>query len=301
MIKTPPGWGADLLSHAYHSITAVQPGSMDSASAPTTMRRLEWADLRWALARGMEDFGASRSDVILICVIYPLLGLLLARLAFGYDMLPLVFPLASGFALIGPLAAVGLNEMSRRREQGLSAAWADAFRVFRSPSIHGIVLLGVVLILMFLFWLLLSNAIYNLTLGPKPPVSLASFVHDVVATRAGWTMAVAGIGTGFLFAVVALTISVVSFPMMLDRNVSLETAVRTSVGSWSTIRHDGGVGTDHRRRPGHRIDTAAARPDLRHAGARPRDLASLSAGGAALAHFSLPVQAENGLSLCLIA
>jgi len=232
MIKTPPGWGAAILTQAYQSVTTVRSGwtasGTEHASAPPTVQRIGFADLRWALGRGLEDFGASRTDVVFLCVIYPVLGLLLARVAFGYELLPLIFPMASGFALVGPLAAVGLNEMSRRREQGLSAGWADAFGVFRSPSIHAIVLLGVVLILLFLFWLLLSNAIYNLTLGPRPPTSLSSFAHDVIATRAGWTMAFVGVGTGFVFAVVALTISVVSFPLLLDQNVPLETAVRTS-------------------------------------------------------------------------
>jgi uncharacterized membrane protein len=228
MIRTPPGWGADVLTHAYQSITSPRSSRLASGPATVNVRRIEFADLRWALARGIEDFGASRTDVIFLCVVYPLLGLLLARLASGYDLLPLVFPLASGFALVGPLAAVGLNEMSRRRELGMQPGWADAFGVFRSPAIGGIVLLGAILLTMFLFWLILSNVVYNLTLGPQPPASLTTFIHDVFFTHAGRTMAVAGVGAGFLLAVGALTISVVSFPMLLDQNVPLETAVRTS-------------------------------------------------------------------------
>ena len=107
--------------------------------------------------------------------------------------------------------------------------------MFRSPSIGSIILLGVVL-MMFLFWLVLSNAIYNLTLGPQPPASLGSFIYNVLYTHAGRTMVVVGIGSGFVFAVVALTISAVSFPMLLDRNVSLETAVRTSAAVVGAIR-----------------------------------------------------------------
>jgi uncharacterized membrane protein len=231
MIKTPPGWGADMLAQAYQSVASARPGWLINPPGTVTVRRIGTDDLKWALRRGMDDFAASRTDIGFLCIVYPLVGLLLARVAFGYDMLPLLFPLASGFALIGPLAAVGLNEMSRRRELGLSATWADAFAVFRSPAIGGIVLLGLVLVMLLLFWLVLSNVVYDLTLGPQPPASVAAFAHNVVFTRAGHAMALIGIASGFVLAVIALTISVVSFPLLLDRNVSLETAVRTSASA----------------------------------------------------------------------
>ncbi len=229
MIRTPPGWGADVITQAYRSMTLTSDIDNRETSDTPAIRRITDEDLRWALKRGWEDFKASRSDVVFLCVLYPLVGLLLARLAFGYEMLPLVFPLVSGFALLGPLAAVGLNEMSRRRELGLSAGWADAFKVFRSPSFHAIALLGLALMMIFVFWLLAAQVIYNITLGPRPPVSVDTFVHDVLHTRAGAAMAFLGCGVGFVFAAIALGISAVSFPMLLDRKVSFETAMKTSI------------------------------------------------------------------------
>ena len=86
--------------------------------------------------RGLDDFEAYRTDVIFLCLIYPVVGIAVAWLTFGYEMLPLLFPLASGFALVGPVAAVGLYEMSRRREQGIRITWADAFRVVQIARVR---------------------------------------------------------------------------------------------------------------------------------------------------------------------
>jgi uncharacterized membrane protein len=200
------------------------------ASLPAVCR-IKAADLRDALVRGLDDFGAYRTDVIFLCLVYPLVGIALVWLTFGNEFLPLLFPLASGFALVGPVAAVGLYEMSRRREQGISITWADAFGAISSPAFGAILVLGMLLLAILLFWLLVATVIYQLTLGPEPPVSVAAFVRDVFTTRVGWAMIVVGVGVGFLFALLVLAISVVSFPLLLDRNVGLRTAVLTSISA----------------------------------------------------------------------
>ena len=232
LIQSPIAWIGDRLDRAFHTVGSASDQEYwheDRTTGTLSVRRIGFDDLRQALSNGLADFAANRTDVIFLCVIYPLAGLVLARLASGYGVVPLLFPLASGFALVGPLAAVGLTEMSRRREQGAEVRWIDAFGVVRSPSIGGIAGLGLLLIAIFLLWLTSADAIYALTLGPKPPVSIAAFAHAVFATRAGWAMIVVGMSVGFLFALLVLAISVVSFPVLLDRDVKMETAIWTSI------------------------------------------------------------------------
>jgi uncharacterized membrane protein len=232
-IRHPLEWGADQLKtanmaveRASHSLRS--PADLSEAAVPA-VRKIEVADLMDVLASGLRDFGAYRTDVIFLCIIYPLAGLLLVSVAFGYDMLPMLFPLASGFALIGPVAAVGLYEMSRRSEQGIDITWADAFGVVSAPAFGAILVLGLILLAIFLLWLAAAYAIWLITLGPVPPASIGAFVHEVLTTGAGWTMIVVGVGVGFLFALVVLAISVLSFPLLLDRDVGLYMAVATSV------------------------------------------------------------------------
>jgi uncharacterized membrane protein len=231
-IRNPVEWSLDQLKSAGTTIELLVAGRrVRDDLAPPAIRRIGAADIKDAIAKGVEDFAAFRDDVVLICVIYPVAGLILARLAFGYALLPLVFPLASGFALVGPFAAVLLYEMSRRRERGLEASWADAFAIVHSPANGAILALGLMLLVLFMLWLGAAWQIYALTLGPEPPASILGFARDVLTTERGWAMIAIGVGVGFLFAVLALSISVVSFPLLIDRKVRLSTAIKTSVAA----------------------------------------------------------------------
>jgi uncharacterized membrane protein len=234
-IRNPIEWGWDQITLAALTVGSLGRslgGSEESRSAPLpAVSTIKVTDLRHALIRGLDDFGAYRTDVIFLCLIYPLVGISLAWLTFGYETLPLLFPLASGFALVGPVAAVGLYEISRRRERGIPVTWADAFGAISSPAFGAILVLGLVLLGIFLLWLLVADVIYQITLGPEPPASIAAFVRDVFTTSAGWTMIVVGVGVGFFFALLVLAISVVSFPLLLDRDVGLRTAVLTSISA----------------------------------------------------------------------
>ena len=210
------------------SYSHILTGASTTASRPV-VRRIAPSDLFDALARGVDDFMAMPSHAVFLCVIYPLLGLVMIGAAVGGTMLPLAFPIAAGFALIGPLAAIGLYELSRRREAGLDSSSSHAFDVLHSPSLGAIVATGVLLMAIFLLWLVAAEALYIASFGYAPPGSISKFANDVFTTPAGWTLIVVGTAIGFMFAVVALSIGAISFPLLLDRDVGAAVALATSI------------------------------------------------------------------------
>jgi uncharacterized membrane protein len=198
-------------------------------TAGPIIRRIGLSDLHDALRRGWEDFKEVPSHAIILCVIYPVLGLVLARIVLGYSVLPLLFPLAAGFALLGPFAALGLYELSRRRERGEEPSAWDALDVLRSPSFGAMLGLGTLLLALFVTWIATAQAIYVAVFGYEAAAEIPDFASRVLTTTQGWWLIIVGCGVGFLFAVVALCISVVSFPMMLDRHVGTGEAMVTSL------------------------------------------------------------------------
>lgn len=200
------------------------------ASAPLpVVRKIGLRDLKDALAKGMADFAAIPTHAVFLIVIYPILGIALAAATLRYDVFPMLFPLAAGFALIGPVAAIGLYELSRRREQSGEVSWESAFGVMHSPSLGGIVVLAILLALIFVLWLAVAQAIYVANFGYTPATAIPDFIDRVFHTPAGWNLIIVGNGVGFLFALVVFAISVVSFPLLLDRDVGVAAALVTSV------------------------------------------------------------------------
>lgn len=230
-IGNPLSWTAQTLAHAGQHVAANAAALGGEAIGPADIRvnTIGLADIREALRRGIDDVAAFRSYVFLLCLIYPVAGLLLAWGIYRQELLPLLFPLVSGFALLGPVASIGLMELSRQREAGRDPGWSAAFAPFASPSFGAILVLSGYLGALFVLWMVSAHAIYLATLGPEPPASLAAFAAAVLTTPAGWAMTVTGIAVGFLFAAAVLATALVSFPLILDRRAGVPLAIATSL------------------------------------------------------------------------
>lgn len=201
----------------------------DAGRPGLAVRTIAVHDIIDALRRGLDDFNERPTHRIFVYLIYPVLGLAFLAIAMQRDLVPLMFPLVSGFALVGPFLAIGLYQMSRCRERGEPISVGRAFNIFRCPAKGTLFSLGLILAALFFAWLVTALLLYQLTVGQHEPQDAGDFLRLLVATPEGMELIVFGNGLGFIFALVALAISAISFPLILDRQVSLGTAILTSV------------------------------------------------------------------------
>ena len=202
-------------------------GAGDKLDMPM-IRSISLSDLGDALRMGLSDFWEKPSHYAMLVLIYPIIGIVLTVWMDGYHTWPLLYPLVGGFALIGPFAALGLYEISRRREQGLDTDWKHAFDVLRSPAIGAIAALGAMLFVIFTLWLTAAQALYESLFGSSTPQTLNALVAQVFTEPGGITLLVVGSMLGALFALVTLCTTVIAFPLLLDRDVGAFVAVETS-------------------------------------------------------------------------
>lgn len=203
------------------------PGSGDTENIK--VRKIEVSDVVDALRQGYGDFMKQPSHYIFLAMMYPVVGLLLIGLASGANAFFLLFPLMSGFALIGPIAGIGLYEISRRLEKNMDTSWRHAFDVRKSPAVPAILAVGAMLVALFLFWLITAHGLFLWLYGDAQKDVTFEILYDMISTQRGWTLILLGNGIGFFFAVVVLCTSVVAFPILLDRDVGAISAIKTSI------------------------------------------------------------------------
>jgi len=198
-------------------------------SSEIGIRTIRLNDLWQSLKEGYDDFNASPTSAVFLAVLFPLFALLLTLFLMGRNLLHLFFPMVAGFTLVGPAVSVGLFEMSRRRERGLDTSWRSTLDFVHSGSFAPILALSILMTLLYVAWLFMAQFLYFGLFGQDPPASASDFVIQLLTTRRGTGLMVYGTALGFLFAVAALAISVVAFPLLLDRPASAATAVVISI------------------------------------------------------------------------
>ena len=209
--------------------TKTMRGTPAARTRKIPVRRIDAADLRLSLTHGLNDFLAMRGDIFFAGLIYTLIGIAAVVMTTNEPLMPYFFPVVAGVGLLGPVAAVGFYELARRREKGNSDHnWSHFFDVLKRPSADDMGIVAGLLLLIFLGWLLAAGALYGLLFGFWTPTSIGEFLTAVFTTVQGWMLIVLGALVGVIFGWFVLTLSVVSLPLLVDRNVSASEALSAS-------------------------------------------------------------------------
>ena len=199
-----------------------------SGKTDPVVRPIKPADLAEALGQGLRDFQAMPLLGLAFGALYAAGGILILLSLTAFGLIYLAYPLAAGFALIGPFVAIGLYEMSRRREKGEPVTLGAIWSAVRSR--HEIGWMAFVTLFIFVIWMYQVRLLIALILGINASFSsLQQFITLVLTTNEGLLFLAIGNAVGAALSLILFSLTVVSFPLLLDREVDCVTAMVTSV------------------------------------------------------------------------
>lgn len=193
------------------------------------INRIEVDDTWNWLRLGWQDFQRARAIDLSFGVAIAAISFAIIAMAWQADLWPYVWPLAAGFMFLAPLLAICFYEVSRRLEQGQPLNLVDIALSWRKRP-GPIFTLGLLLMLLQIAWIYLAILIYALFFGGQP-VSWNSFVLDTLLSPRNIPFWFVGLGIGAMLAGMSFAISVVSFPLLLERDIGVPQAIATSLAA----------------------------------------------------------------------
>ncbi|MCW5772966.1 MAG: DUF2189 domain-containing protein [Rhodospirillaceae bacterium] len=192
--------------------------------------RVVGMDRPWIwLARGWEDLRRAPGPSLGWALLFVAAGLALMGGLAALGLYEAILPLAAGFPLLAPILVVGLYEISHRLERGEAVSFRTPFAAWQRNA-GQIGFLGFVLGFFFLAWMRLATLLFAWFFGTTAFTG-AEFLNTVVLSGANLLFLVVGTAIGAVLAAGVFAIAAISAPMLLDREVSVFTAIATSVAA----------------------------------------------------------------------